>query len=45
MLADPQEYSGGNPDVLEPFHINEDKIVYFIKKKYPVQNNIHLIYQ
>ena len=36
----------GNPDVVEPFQINEDKLIYFIKKKNnPEKNVMYIIYQ
>ena len=46
FLAKPFDYGRTDLDCLEPFHINEDKMIYLIKKtEQPNTNNVHLIYR
>ena len=43
-MADPFDYDGTDLDLLEPFQINKDNMIYLIKKtEHPTVNNVHLI--
>ena len=45
FLAEPFDYDGMDLDCLEPFQINEDILIYLIKKtEETTVNNVHLIY-
>ena len=46
VLADPSDYDGTDLDCLGPFKINEDTLIYLIKKtEQPTANILHLLYR
>ena len=44
VLAEPPEYNGTNDDVMEPFPIDEETLIYLIKNtKQPAHLNVKMI--